>query len=146
MSVRPRFTNPANNDTYDWAIGHDEEDEFGKSRSIEYGATTSNNGFVKQQSDDSPMVLRLRGTILQQAQIEEFIAWWKLCETQTIYFRDFTGDEYEVLISSFKPTRQRTIKNPRGGTDNPLHYWEYEIAMEVIRFRSGMWADAAVTP
>lgn len=146
MSVRPRFTNPSNGDYYDWAIGHDEESEFGKERTITSGATTSNNGFVKQQSDDSPMKIEVSGTILEQDQMEEFLAWWKLCESQTIYYRDFTGDQYEVLISSFKPVRKRTVRNPRGGSVNPLHYWTYDLKMEVVRFISGIWADAGVTP
>jgi hypothetical protein len=142
--ARNRFTDPATADYYDWQVNHSEEDEFGKRRNIEHGATTSNLGFVKQQSDDSPLILRLRGTIFHKAQLEEMIAWWKLSEDQTIYFLDFAGDEYEVVVTSFLPTRQRTTKNPRDYANAPYWYWKYEMEMEVIAIRDGSWEG--VTP
>jgi hypothetical protein len=71
------------------------------------------------------------------------IAWWKLCETQTIYFKDFSGDEYEVIITEFLPVRERTIKNPRDYANAPYWFWKYDIAMEVIAIRSGTWAGVS---
>lgn len=137
--ARNRFTNPSNNDTYDWQVNHSEEDEFGKRRNIEHGALTNGTGLVRQQSNDSPMILHLKGVIFHQAQYEEMIAWWKLCETQTIYFLDFAGDEYEVIISEFLPVRERTIKNPRDFANAPYWFWRYDLTMEVITIRKGAW-------
>lgn len=140
---RNRFTNPDTNYTYDWLINFSEEDEFGKSRNIEHGASTSDLGFVRQQSDDGPLIIRVRGTILTLAQFTEFKEWFALCRTQTINFRDFADDEYEVIITKFMPTRQRTIHNPRDFANIPYHYWKYELEMEVIRVISGTWEGVA---
>ena len=143
--VREQFIDPAGNrTTYSWVINHSDEDEFGKERQINHGANTANTGLVKQQSDDSPMVLRLQGTILHKAQHTEFIAWWKLSETQTIHFVDFTGDRYEVIVTAFKPIRKRTIKNPRDYPNAPYWYWTYSMELEVISFVSSVWSG--VTP
>lgn len=143
--ARNYFIDPAGvRTTYPWQINHSDEDEFGKSRNIQHGAKTASTGLVKQQSDDSPMVMRVRGVILHKAQIQEMIAWWKLCETQTIHFTDFTGDTYEVIITAFKPTREKTIKNPRDYANAPYWIWKYELEMEVVTFISSIWS--AVTP
>lgn len=142
--ARNRFTDPATNDTYDWQINHSEEESFGKTRNIEHTAPTSGTGLVKQQSDDGPLVIKVKGVMLHKAQVQEFINWWKVTHSRTIYFKDFTGDEYEVLITSFLPLRKRTIRNPRDFANAPLWYWEYELEMEVITVRSGLWVG--VTP
>lgn len=138
------FKNPSNGNEYSWPINHSEEDDFGKRRSIEHGAKTNGTGLVRQQSDDGPIIIRLRGVIFHESQLQAMISWWKLCETQTIYFKDFQGNEYEVLITEFLPTRQRTIKNPRDFANAPYWFWRYEIAMEVVTIRAGDWSG--VTP
>lgn len=141
---RNTFTDPNSvRPTYEWQINHDEEDDFGKSRQVSHGANTANTGLVRQQADDDPMVIRLRGTILHKAQHAEMAAWFALCKTQTVYFEDFSGDKYEVLITAFRPTRQRTIKNPRDFANAPYHYWKYEMEMEVVTFLTGNpWSAA----
>jgi len=145
MANRNIFHDPAGNrPDYSWAINHSEEEEFGKSRNIEHGANTGGTGLVKQQSDDSPLVMQFTGTILTKAQVTEMIAWFQLCNSQTIHFTDYAGDKYEVIISIFKPTRHRTIRNPRDFANAPYWYWKYEISMEVIRVIDGVWEG--VTP
>lgn len=144
---RNRFRNAATGDTYEWHINHSEEQEFGKERSIEHtglsgGFSTGSTGVVRQVGIDAPMALQLTGTIFHQAQHDEMIAWFSLCRTQTIEFKDFAGNEYEVLILSYKPTRKRTLRNPRDASI-PLHYWTYTITMEVVRFISGDWEGVA---
>lgn len=142
--ARWKFENPANGTKYEFQINPSEEDDFGKRRSIEHGAKTNGTGLVRQQSDDGPLILRVRGVIFHKAQFQEFIKWWKLCETQTIYLYDHEEACYEILITEFLPTRQRTIKNPRDFANAPYHFWRYEIAMEVITIRAGDWSG--VTP
>lgn len=138
------FTDPASvRAAYPWAINHSEEEEFGKERNITHGANTGGTGLVKQQSDDSPLVFQFNGTILTEAQVIEMNAWWELCRTQTILFTDYAGDEYEVIITAFKPTRHRTVRNPRDPANAPLWYWKYEIKMEVIRVISGPWTGVS---
>lgn len=143
---RNRFTDPRTADFYDWDINHKEEEEFGKERQVTYGANTANTGLIKQQGDASPLKIQVRGTVLQKSQHDEFIAWWKLCgdpDPQTIYFKDFADEEYEVIITAYKPTRKGVAANPRGGTAAPLWYWEYTMTMEVITIRSGSWLGVA---
>lgn len=137
--ARNIFTDPATAKTYSWQINHSEEQEFGKRRNVSHGALTNGTGLVRQQSDDSPLILQLKGTIFHLVQFEEMIAWWKLCEKQTINFKDFSGDEYEVIITEFLPVRERTVKNPRDYANVPYWFWKYDITMEVVRIISGTW-------
>lgn len=131
--------------TYSWAINHSEEEDFGRDRQIEHSAPTSGVGLIRQQGEESPLVYRIAGTIFAEAQVTEFWEWFTLCRTQTIYFHDFAGDSYEVLISSFKPTRHRTIRNPKDFANAPLHFWRYTMEMEVVRVIDGPIFDAGVT-
>jgi hypothetical protein len=144
--ARTTFIDPAGVlDDYPWPFNHTDESDFGKSRNIEHGGNTGDVGFVRQQSDDSPLILRFSGVILLQSQVEAMLEWFELCKTQTIYFRDFTGiDEYEVIVTRFVPTRHYTVKNPRDSANAPTWYWRYEIDMDVIDVRAGVWEG--VTP
>jgi hypothetical protein len=132
------FINPKTADKYAWPVNHSEESETSLSRSVSHGAK-SGNGLVLQQADDQPLTFKYTGTIFHKAQVEEMRDWYLLCRSQTIYFKDFAGDEYEVIITAFKPTRHRTLRNPRDFTNAPLWFWRYEIEMEVVRVISGMW-------
>lgn len=131
--TRDRFRDPsAALATYDWEINHFQEDGADKRRTIERTAVTSGVGFVRQQGEDSPEVLRYKGTILSQTQYDKMVAYYEACRTRTIFFRDFTGDEKEVIITAFNPLRKWVANNPRGGTTNPGHIWTYDIEMEVV--------------
>lgn len=138
--VANRFTNPVTGGFYDWILNHNEEEASGLERTIEHTAPTDGIGLIRQQGEEGPMVLQYRGSILQESQISTFRAWYNLCRSQTIYFRDFNGDEYEVLITSFKPQRKRVVRNPRDPVNAPMHTWTYEMSMEVLRVISGPWA------
>jgi hypothetical protein len=151
MRIPNVFVDPANAEEYPWPINHNEEDTFGKTRSIDHTAPTARAsdpgvGLVRQQSDDSPMVLKLKGTILDPTQEDAFIDWWTRSRQRTIFFRDFTNAEYEVIITAYEPQRIRCAQNARGGTRWPYHYVNYTLTMEVLTFRAGPWFDAGVTP
>jgi hypothetical protein len=135
--MRNRFTNPADGSSYDWPINHDNEEANEQRRNIERTAPTAGVGFVRQQGEDSPLVLRYSGVILTQAHHDEMQAWYTLSKSQSVHFRDFAGNVFEVLIVAFTPTRVRTVANPRGGTTNPHHFWRYQIEMEVLQIISG---------
>jgi len=138
MRTPNEFIDPKTADKYPWPVNHSEENETGVARSVQHGAKTG-GGLVRQQADDQPLTFKYTGTIFHKDQVTEMIGWYNLCSTQTIYFKDFAGDEYEVLITSFKPIRHRTIRNPRDFKNAPLWYWTYEIEMEVVNVRSGIW-------
>ncbi len=138
-----RFTDPFTGNQYLWAKNHSEEEESGKARSIERTANTGNVGAVRQQGDAGSYTLRLKGTALLRSQIQAFWSYYALSDFQTIYFRDFDNQEYEVQITNLLTQRHRTIRNPREPTAK--HYWTYTIEMEVYAFRSGDLAGI-VTP
>lgn len=142
--VANKFINPATGDTYEWQINHHEEGEFGRSRAISRTAMSkSGTGLGRQQGDDSPMVQQLKGVILRKAQRDTFIAWYALCQTQTIYFEDFAGERYEVIIASFKPTRRAVARNHQDLANMPTWVYDYTMDLEVIRALTGPWAGVA---
>lgn len=135
--MRDRFINPLNSEIYLWDIGHAEEEPTSKTRQITNSANTANTGLIPQQGDLQPTILKYTGTILKKSQLVEFWRWYELCEEQTIYFADYAGNEYEVMITDFGPKRQSTVRNPRDFVNAPLHYWTYSISMQVIRTIAG---------
>lgn len=135
--VANQFENPETSATYDWTINHYEESDSGPQRSVEHGANAANTGLVRHQADDQPMVLKYSGTILTEAQLTEMISWYILCKTQTIYFHDFAGDSYEVLITKFNYKRKWVQRNFNDPTNAPNHIWEYSIEMDIIRVIDG---------
>jgi hypothetical protein len=97
---------------------------------------------VRQQGAQQPLTAQLSGTILHLAQFEQFWAWFGICDYRTIFFRDFYGDEYEVVITNFDPQRLRG-RNPQDPSI-PLHYWKYTMEMEVLQVISGTLATLVV--
>lgn len=144
--MRNRFTNPANGAFYDWLTNHEEEEEAGKTRTISHTSNTGNVGLVKQQGEDGPYILKLRGKIMHRSQFQAFWEWYALSKGQTIYFRDYDGQEYEVQITSFTPQRVRKLSHTGRDPSTPHHYWTYGMELEVYRFIAGDLATAGVTP
>jgi hypothetical protein len=136
MARSPNVFTAADGTSYAWPINHDAEDAFGKTRNLEHTALLKGSGLVIQQGDDGPLTIKVSGAILHKAQVQAFDAWFERCRTETIHFTDFAGDSYEVMITSFTPTRQRTLRNPRDPSI-PLHYYKYNLEMEVIQVLSG---------
>lgn len=135
--MRDTFINPRNGEQYEWQVGHKSEEPTPKTRQISESANTNNTGLVKQQGDVQPLVLKYSGSILHKHQNQEFWRWYQLCETQTIFFRDFAGNEYEVIITDYAPKREPTIRNPKDFKNAPLWFWQYTLTMEVVRVISG---------
>lgn len=133
---------------YAWAINHNAEDAFSKSVSIEHTANTGQTGHVRQQGTAEPLVLSLSGTALTDAQNQEFWRWWSACNTppgrRTIFFTDFSGAEYEVLITRYDAPRVRAGRNPRQPTKPWTYQWKMEL--EVVTIISGPLAVAGVAP
>lgn len=135
--MRCRFINPANGGFDDFEINPNAQEPLEQQRNIERTAPTGGVGFVRQQGDDSPPILQLSGTILSQSQRDMMQVYYNLSATQTIHFRDWVGNIYQVLVTGFNPKRERAAKNPRGGTEAPTHYWTYQLVMEIISVVSG---------
>jgi hypothetical protein len=139
-----RFTDPLTAGYYDWQVNHNEETVLGKTRNVTESAPTGLVGLIKQQSEESPLVLGLKGKILHKNQHDQFVGYWIICHDRSIYFRDFAGNEYEVMILDFLPTRKMCARNPADPIGAPLWTWDYEIKMDVLRVISGDWVG--VTP
>lgn len=144
--MRDRFTDPKTGSFYDFNVNHNEEDAFDKRREMTRSGKTALTGLVRIQGEQSAMVLRLKGTVLKEAQDSEFWRWWELCETQTIYYRDFNGDEYEGFITRYSPQRVRVLRNFNDPANMPHHIIKYELEFEVVRFISGVMATRGVSP
>lgn len=129
---------------YAWQINHDQETSTEVTIPVQHTASTNGLGLVRQQGDPAPMVLQYSGTILQESQHIAFLTWVEACRTRTIYFRDFTGDEAEVIIRRYNAPRTRVALNPRGGARARTHIWHYEIELEVVQWRSGIYKNAGV--
>jgi hypothetical protein len=143
--VRNRFTDraPGGLGSYDWHVNHDEEEDGGKNREITLSANTSGLGLVRQQGAPDPFTFKLSGAILHQDQYTKFWRYFDACQSRTIFWRDFTGDEYEVVITSFTPRRIRG-QNTADPTI-PHHFWRYTMELQVLRVESGSLAGV-VTP
>lgn len=122
---------------YAWQINHSEEQPVSKSRQMGDGAPTSNVGLIPQQGPATPIIFQWKGTIFDIGQLTEMLAWWQLCETQSIYLIDFSGAEYEVIIEDFAQNRKGVARNPRDVTRPWI--WEYTINMRILHVYSGEW-------
>lgn len=144
--VKNKFTDPATGTDYVWLINHSEEDPMEKRRDITRSGKTALTGLTRIQGEESPMVLRLKGTILHASQNQMFWDLWEKCADQTLYFTDFNGEQFEVLITGYVPTRTRVLRNVNDVANMPHHIIKYELELEVIRFISGVLATEGVSP
>lgn len=145
MSVpRDQFVDPQTGETYNFHVNHSDEDDSGRTRDIQHSANTGLTGLVRQQGNQTPLLMRWRGSILHTAQHEALWRWFQKCEDRTIILNDFAGDSYEIIITSFQPLRKRGENN--NDANAPLWYWSYTLEMEVVRVIDGALADAGVTP
>lgn len=144
--MRNRFEDrmPAGLAPLDWKINHDEEESTGRERAIEVGGNTGLTGLVRQQGEQSPYTLRFAGTIMEQDQLTGMLAFEEASNTRSVYFRDFNGDEYMVIVTRFVHQRKRVAQNRRDLANAPMHVWKYQIEMHVLTFISGPYADAGV--
>jgi hypothetical protein len=142
---RNYFIDPNTLTVYPWHVNHKPDGDKGtaKKRNIELTANTGNVGLVRQQGDTEPIVLKREGTLITLDQEEQMWKWFQLCESQTIYFVEFSGDAYEVQITSFSVQKIGTGGPTRNGE---RFYATYEIELEVYKVLAGVLATAGITP
>lgn len=141
MRTANQFINPKTGERYAWPLNHSEETQVTKSRNITDGAATGNMSLIPQQGAATPLVFQWKGTILAEDQLNAFLYWYGLCDQHSIHVVDFAGDEYNVLITEFVPTRKAVAINPR----NPgqVWIWEYTMTLRVLNVISGPWLAVA---
>jgi len=115
---------------YTFEINHSDEDSQQNTLNMQRSAVTTGVGFVRQQGEPGPRILSYSGTILTTSQYDAMMSYAEACATRTIFFRDVEGTEYEVLITSFTPKRERVAVNPR--QSDILWKWSYQLQMEII--------------
>lgn len=116
--------------TYSFSVNHNEEEPDEQTRNVNRQAVTTGPRFVLQQGEPSPHVLRYSGSILTLEQLGAMQAYYDACATRTVFFRDVSGVEYEVLILRFAPQRKPVLYNAREPTMRWI--WTYQLDMEVI--------------
>lgn len=140
--MQNRFEDPRTGDIYDWQRNHTTEEAMGRERNITHSGATGGVSMVRQQGEEGPLVLDWQGIIEYRAQLQEMWKWYELSRTQTIWIRDYDGNRYEVIITSFTPKRVRKMSfQGRDRVNTPWHYWEYTIKMEVVTV---LWGDLVV--
>lgn len=116
--------------TYEFAINHWTEQPDEQRRNVQRTAPTGGTGFVRQQGDSSPRVLKYGGTIMTQAQYDAMQSYYEACNTRTVFFRNYQGVENEVLITAFSARQEPVLYNSRAPSLS--HVWRYDLEMEVI--------------
>jgi hypothetical protein len=127
---------------YNWPINHDGMSPSGRKRNTTATAPTSGIGTVRQQGSEAPLGLVLTGTMLTEDQRRQMIFWWTLCRTQTIFFYEFSSEQYEVIITDYEETKVPVFFN-RNDPSIPYHIYTYTLTMDIIKPLSGSWEQAA---
>lgn len=122
--------------TYVFQVGHDAEEAIGGQRNLTVVTNTSGASSIRQQGDDEPIQLTLTGKALHESQHTALSAFYKYGRLRTMSFIDFFGQEFEVVITSYKAARLRTLRNPRDATIN-YHYYTWTLVMDVIAVKTG---------
>lgn len=123
---------------YVFVNSHEEEDEFGVTTSIDRTANTAGTGTVIQAGAPTPEPLRITGKIFTYAQRQKLIDFTQKSEVNTLIYRNFYGEEFEVLITGYKDKPNRTLFNGRDAGMRK-HYYTYSMEMTVVNVRSGAW-------
>jgi hypothetical protein len=152
MRIANTFIDPRTGDQWSWPINHNDETgsaaksggQGGLERNITYSAPTSGAITIRQEASPDPLSFSWKGTALTRAQHQQFLHWYGLSREQTIYLRDFSGDEFEVQILSYIPTRNPVAQNRNDMTNAPLWTYDYQIDIDVIAVISGDYAGLTV--
>lgn len=129
--------------TYSFHINHSDEEQMGRSASVQRTAPVAGVGFIYQLGDSGPLSIHWKGTILDHAQVQAMWSYYDICNgfttnRRTIHLVDFTAARFEVLFTSFLPIRVRAVNNPRGTTPaEKLYYYTYDATFDVINVVSG---------
>lgn len=141
-----QFIDPAGvRTTYSWPLNHEKEEKGGKQRNVTSTAPTGNVGLVREVNEVGPLTITWKGKVFTKAQVTEMWRWFQLCNSQTIFIRDFSGEEYEVLIEDFDPVKVAVARNLHDQANAPTWIWEYTFSFTVLGIRAGPLADAGVT-
>jgi hypothetical protein len=145
VRVGNQFIDPATGETWTWPINHSDETgtaakgggQGGLERNYTVSAPTSLGIAIRQQAANDPMSISWKGTALTRAQHQKFLYWFSKCSSHSIILRDFSGDEFEVVITAYIPQRKPAAINRNDMVNAPYWYYDFQIDMDVITAISG---------
>lgn len=144
--MQVRFTDPATGATYDWAINPGYAGVTAptqKQRNITRTSSTSNGAPTRQQGDDGPSLIRWEVEVFTEAHELQLWVWYQLCKTQTIYLRDWAGEECEGQIVVLGRQQVGVVRGPGDASERGM-YAKYVFEFEIYRFISGVQFDAGM--
>lgn len=152
MRVSNRFIDPATAETWDWPINHHDESgtgskaggQGGLGRNFTVSAPTSLGVRIRQQAANDPLSFSFKGTALTRLQHQTFLYWWKKCEHHSIILRDFSGDQFEVMVTAYIPVRKPVAQNRNDMVNAALWVYDYQIDFDVISVVSGDYAGVVM--
>lgn len=126
--------------TYEFEINHQDEEEYGNERQLTVTRNTADGIAITQQGDSAVQQRTLTGTILTKDQHEKLAAFTKksgrLDPTNTLIFRDFFGEEYEVLIQAYRVKPVGVMRNPRD-PGMRKHILRFTMVLLIIDVKNG---------
>lgn len=128
------FYDPVTATTYEWPVNYLQQEGPARVANVSFDSQASSLGVIATEGEVSPLVLQLQGTILHKEQHLTFLAYF--AKENTFRYTDEEGNEYEVTMDAYEPTKERVRWNPR----DPLmrsHKWTYRMRLRVIRIISG---------
>lgn len=139
MSRTPcEFHDPVADTTYEWPVNYLQQEGPARVSNVSYDSQASALGVIATEGEVAPLVLTLSGTILHKEQHLTFLTYFRL--EHTFRYTDEEGNEFEVTMLSYEPTKERVRWNPRD-PDMRMHKWTYKMALRVVRIIDGDYED-----
>lgn len=128
-------------ETWEFPINRLGESDLSVARNLTHGSPhTAMTAVRQQQGADNSLTFSFQGSILDPAMRAKLVQFFTAGEDHTLLYRDFLGDEYEVVISTFSAPAKHVLVNRITG--DPW-YWTYTLGLTVIRVRSGAFMELA---
>ena len=130
--IANRLYDPETGVAFAFAINHSDEEPRAFERTYEAGAPTT-VGLVRHQSGADLMRLVFRGVIFDPMQKTAMDALFEHCDEHTLIYEDYSGEAYEVIITTWD-CRPERARNPltRG-----LLMWRYTTELAILRVLHG---------
>lgn len=117
MVVKWKFDDPVTSASYTFDINPVAGGSPNYTKKFNYTNTAAPNGKVLVfEGQDDVQKIDFNGTILEQAQYDAFVTWWR--KRYQIKVTDDLLREFMIVIESFEPTRVRARSHPWKHTYN----------------------------
>ncbi len=139
--IANRLYDPETGVAFAFAINHSDEEPRSFARTYEAGAPTT-VGLVRHQSAADLVHLVFRGLILDPAQKTAADALFDHCDEYTLIYEDYSGEAYEVIITTWD-CRPERARNPH---TRGLVMWRYTMDLAILRVLHGALNDTVGNP